>query len=191
MAGHTIKPLTLDTWDAFAALVEKHNGVWGGCWDSWFHESTPEADKSLGGPAFKRRMVELGRARASLVFDGDAAIGWCQYGALADVPRINHVKEWNAGLKEKPDYRIVCFFIDRDHRREGVAAEALDGALDLIVADGGGLVEAYPHDMTKVKKFTPSFVHNGTVPMFERVGFSLERSLGTQRTVMRKRVRAA
>jgi ribosomal protein S18 acetylase RimI-like enzyme len=28
--------------------------------------------------------------------------------------------------------RITCFFVDRDHRRSGVAREALDGALELI-----------------------------------------------------------
>jgi hypothetical protein len=28
----TIRPLTPQTWDAFADLAERHNGVWGGCW---------------------------------------------------------------------------------------------------------------------------------------------------------------
>jgi len=36
--------------------------------------------------------------------------------------------------------------MDRNHRREGVAAVALDGALDLIARAGGGVVEAYPQD---------------------------------------------
>ncbi|MEZ5721801.1 MAG: hypothetical protein R3D59_09140 [Paracoccaceae bacterium] len=26
------------TWDAYAALIERHNGVWGGCWCLVFHE---------------------------------------------------------------------------------------------------------------------------------------------------------
>ena len=28
----TIRPLTSDTWGAFADLVERHHGVFGGCW---------------------------------------------------------------------------------------------------------------------------------------------------------------
>jgi len=30
MSEFTVKPLGPDTWDAFAALAERHNGVWGG-----------------------------------------------------------------------------------------------------------------------------------------------------------------
>ncbi|HSM45585.1 MAG TPA: GNAT family N-acetyltransferase, partial [Acidimicrobiia bacterium] len=37
MAEYTVEPLRPDTWDAFARLVERHNGVWGGCWCLWFH----------------------------------------------------------------------------------------------------------------------------------------------------------
>ena len=28
----TVRALAADTWDAFADLVERHNGVFGGCW---------------------------------------------------------------------------------------------------------------------------------------------------------------
>ncbi|TIU37211.1 MAG: hypothetical protein E5W28_07565 [Mesorhizobium sp.] len=31
------KPLDMATWPDFAALVERHNGVWGGCWCMAFH----------------------------------------------------------------------------------------------------------------------------------------------------------
>jgi len=30
--GYRIESLTPQTWDAFADLAERHNGVWGGCW---------------------------------------------------------------------------------------------------------------------------------------------------------------
>lgn len=33
----TIKPLSPDTWDLFEALVERHNGIFGGCWCVAFH----------------------------------------------------------------------------------------------------------------------------------------------------------
>lgn len=29
--AHTIEPLSPTTWDAFAGLVERHNGIFGGC----------------------------------------------------------------------------------------------------------------------------------------------------------------
>ena len=38
VTDYTIKPLGPDTWNAFAALAERHNGVWGGCWCVWFQD---------------------------------------------------------------------------------------------------------------------------------------------------------
>lgn len=88
-------------------------------------------------------------------------MGWCQYGTPAELPNIYHRKAYEAGLVESPDYRITCFFVDRDHRREGVAAVALRGAMRLIAEAGGGVVEGYPQD-TQGKKATASFLYNGT-----------------------------
>ncbi len=82
---YTLQPLGPDTWDAFAALAERHNGVWGGCWCTWFH--TLHGEKTFSA-------------------------------------------EDNRDL----------------YRRDGVAATALRGALDLIAQEGGGIVEAYPQD---------------------------------------------
>ena len=32
-----VRPLDVDTWSAFARLVEANNGVWGGCWCTGLH----------------------------------------------------------------------------------------------------------------------------------------------------------
>ena len=82
------------------------------------------------------------------------------------------MREFSAGPGTFSHYRITCFFVDRDHRRKGVAALALAGALDLIAKAGGGVVEAYPQDVRK--KTSASFLYNGTRSMFERAGFDYE-----------------
>ncbi|WP_309710232.1 GNAT family N-acetyltransferase [Pseudolysinimonas sp.] len=191
MAEHVIRALSPETWDAYAALIEKHNGVWGGCWCTYFHEDT-DADrkKELGGPAFKKRMVELGIAHAALVFDGDQAIGWAEYGSPVELPNIYHRKERDASGIDPATYRITCFFVDRDHRRAGVAYEALQGALDLIAAVGGGVVESYPNTLVEGKKTSSSFLHNGTREMFEKAGFEFIRPLGLRKTIVRRVVPA-
>ena len=94
----TVTPLGPDTWDDFAALAERHNGVWGGCWCTWFHtmneEKTRNADDNR---ALKERLVDERRAHAALVFDGDLAVAWCQYGAPEELPNIKHRKAYEAG----------------------------------------------------------------------------------------------
>lgn len=191
MTDHLIKPLSTETWDAFAALVEKHNGVWGGCWCTSFHGDTEEdGKKTVSARAFKQRMVEQGIAHAALVFEGNDAIGWCEYGTIAELPRIYYRKEYEAGALVQPQFRITCFFIDRDHRRAGVSRDALNGALGLMAAAGGGVVEAYPQD-THGEKVTASFLYNGTRGLFEKAGFEFERPLGKTKCVMRKTIAAA
>jgi hypothetical protein len=68
-------------------------------------------DGEVGRP-WKERLVREGRAHAALVFDGEAAVAWCQYGSPEELPRIYHRKEWEAGLTgEPPAYRITCIFV--------------------------------------------------------------------------------
>ena len=183
---YVVKPLTPDTWDAFARMVDRHNGVFGGCWCTFFH--TFEAEKTHtaeGNRDLKQRLVDEGRAHAALVFDGDEAVAWCQYGAPEELPNIYHRKEYEATLDRLPDYRITCMFVDKLSRRKGVTALALRGALDLIAQAGGGVVEGYPHDNEGRKV---SVLYNGTRALFERAGFSYVRPKGTKNCVMRTTV---
>ncbi|MFZ0162759.1 MAG: GNAT family N-acetyltransferase [Trebonia sp.] len=191
MSEYTIKPLSTETWDAFARLCEKHNGMgFGQCWCTWFHPRRKDlgldADVEAGRP-YKEFLVREGRAHAALVFDGDVAIGWCQYGPPAELPSIFHKKEYEAGLESPPDYRLTCIFVDRNHRHEGVAAVAVQGALDLIAQAGGGVVEAYPQD-TAGKRISASFLYSATRSTFEKAGFGYERPKGKNHCVMRKTV---
>ena len=101
------------------------------------------------------------------------------HGAPEHLPR----KEYEAGLTRLPDYRLTCFFTDKDYRRQGVAAVALRGTLDLIASAGGGIVEAYPHD-TAGKKVSSSFLYSGTRKMFEDAGFTYDRRKGKGNCVM-------
>jgi hypothetical protein len=85
MIDYTVKALDSDTWDAFARGAERHNGVFGGCWCTWFH--TLHAEKTFtaeGNRALKQRLVDEGRAHA----------------ALAELDRLPH-------------YRITCLFVDK------------------------------------------------------------------------------
>ena len=191
VSEYAIRALDASTWDAFARLVEKHNGCgFGGCWCTWFHSREGRPEGEVGRP-WKERLVREGKAHAALVFDGDAAVAWCQYGSPEELPRIYHRKEWEAGLTgEPPAYRITCIFVDKRYRKHGYAKVALAGALDQIAAQGGGVVEGYPHEIGE-KRMNNSFVYNGTRTMYEQAGFEFVRSKGLKNTVMRRTIRPA
>jgi GNAT superfamily N-acetyltransferase len=188
---YVVRPLTPDTWNAFEGLAARHNGVFGGCWCTWFHPDCAERGRTAeGNRDLKKRWVEEGVAHAALVLDGDEAIAWAEYGTPEELPRIHHRKEYDATLDLLPDYRVTCIFVDRRYRRDGMASAALHGALDLIAQAGGGVVEGYPHD-TGGKKMSASFLYNGTRTMYERAGFELIRPKGMKNTVMRRTVEPA
>ncbi len=186
----TSKPLSPDTWPAFARLVEKHNGIFGGCWCISFHL---EPGETRHGPsaykAMKKARVWEGRAHAALVFDGQDAVGWCQFGPVAELPNIRSKKAYEEGLGDLPDWRITCFFVDRERRREGIADLALREALRQIARLGGGTIEAYPEDYAG-QKVSSSFLCSGTVGMFEKAGFDKTRKIAMRRWVVARKLPA-
>ena len=181
MAGFCVKPLDESTWPDFADLVERHNGVWGGCWCLNFHpEGAKRAESVAERREMKQRRVRDGRAHAALVFDGPACVGWCQFGPTEELTNIKHQRAYREGLTALPDWRITCFFVAKTHRGRGVAAAALEGALREIARLGGGTVESYPEDAAG-RSVSSSFLHNATLSLFERQGFERVRRLGKDR----------
>ena len=91
---YTTRPLDASTWDAFAELVERNNGIFGGCWCMAYHPDPSRTDAAQNR-AGKQRRVREGRAHAALVFDDSgAAQGWCQYGSPEELPGIKHRREY-------------------------------------------------------------------------------------------------
>jgi hypothetical protein len=64
---YTIKALDATTWEAFAALVDRNNGVFGGCWYVGFRSSGPDDEQrpAIRGGARRRRLRPF-RARHSM-----------------------------------------------------------------------------------------------------------------------------
>ncbi|MBK0330672.1 GNAT family N-acetyltransferase [Brachybacterium sp. MASK1Z-5] len=184
--AYDVRPLTPGTWPAFEALVDRHHGIFGGCWCTHFHKGCSACDLSLeDGRAIKRDLVEKGVAHAALVMDGEEAIAWAEFGTAEELPNIHHRKEYEATQEVVPDFRITCVFVDRRHRRHGLTEQAITGALDLIAQAGGGRVESYPHDLTQqTKKMSSSFLYNGTRRLYERLGFVYDRPKGLKNCVM-------
>ena len=84
-----------------------------------------------------------------------------------------------------PDWRIGCNYVRAGHRRHGVATDALAGALELIAAMGGGLVEGYPEPASAVPA---GFLFHGALSTFEQLGFTRERMIGKHRWVVSKKI---
>jgi hypothetical protein len=191
VGGYTVRALDPSTWPAFAELVEANGGIFGGCWCMGMHPDREEGD-DRGNRDRKLERVEAGTAHAALVFDGEGddarCLGWAQFGSPEEVPRIKNRAAYERSAPEgapPPTWRIGCCFVGKGHRRKGVSAAALAGALDLIAGLGGGTVEGYPEPAGAVPA---GFLYHGDLSTFEQLGFVRDRQIGKHRWVVTKQV---
>lgn len=185
---YTIRPLNTSTWDAFAELVERNNGIYGGCWCVAFHVEHHRGMTDRRG--LKERLVREGRARAAMAFDQDGlAQGWCQYGRPEELD-LRHAREYDKDPPPRADWRIACIFVDRRHRGTGVARAALEGALAEIGRQGGGRVEAIS-EVTAGREAQARFLFTATVELFEQVGFARGRQVGKHAWIVSRELEPA
>lgn len=181
-----MRELDGSTWDAFAELVERNNGIFGGCWCIGFHPERGQA--GISHRDAKEDRVRSDRAHAALVIDRDGvAQGWCQYGSPEELPNIKHRRKYDQKPPPLPDWRITCFYVDPKHRGEGIARIALAGALDQISVRGGGLVEAIP-EVTEGRVAHGRFLFSATFELFEEHGFERRRQVGKHAWIVSRHV---
>jgi GNAT superfamily N-acetyltransferase len=181
------KELSSDTWQDFARLFEKHGGVWGGCWCMFHHTTQGWSRRSARqNREEKELLVRSGKSHGVLVFDEDEQpFGWSQFGLREELPRVERKRGYkDAG--EDSLWRVTCFFIDKEHRKKGVAREALRAALEVMEREGAKTVEAYPPAMTR-EGYSSSFLWAGTKHLLSQFGFKQTRKLG-KTLVMSKRI---
>ena len=161
---YTIGRLEASSWNAFADLVVRNNGIYGGCWCAPNHI---EYQRGVSDPrTLKEELVRGGRAHAALVFDEEgSAQGWCQYG-VSDSLDLKHGREYRKDPPPPAKWRIACIFVDKRHRGQGIARIALEGAISQIAVAGGGRVEAIS-ETTQGREAQDRFLFSGTVELFE------------------------
>ena len=185
---YTTRPLDASTWDAFAELVERNNGIYGGCWCIGYHL---EYKRGVSDPrTLKEQLVRAGRAHAALVFDeDDVAQGWCQYGSPEELG-LKNSREYAKDPPTPARWRIACIFVDKRHRGQGIARAGLEGALAQIATAGGGLVEAVS-EATSGRDAQDRFLFSATVELFEQYGFTRGRQVGKHAWIVSREIAAA
>lgn len=186
--GMRILPLGPETWDAFAELVRRNNGIFGGCWCIGYH---PECGQRVDHAAVKRERVMFDGAHAALVVDAEGrAQAWAQYGDPDELSGIKHRRAYDKEPPPVPDWRLTCVFVDPKHRRRGLARFAVQGALDLIAQAGGGAVEAIS-EVTDGRTAHSRFLFSGTVELLEDMGFEKVRQVGKHAWILTHDVEAS
>ena len=193
---YSTKELTKDTLPDFERLFEKHPAPGAFiCWCLYHHGASAlalnEQHQSKAGRAArnreqKRELVENGRTHGILVYSKGEPVGWCQYGHMEELPRIDNNRSYRRlarGSDARSLWRITCFTVDKRYRKRWVASVALIAALEAIRNRGGGLVEAYP-----IIRWGAYREYLGTVSMFQKQGFKIAAPFGKSNVVMRRTI---
>lgn len=167
-----IHPLTPDCWDDLEALFGE-NGAVGGCWCMWWRMNGREYDANKGAnnrEAFKS-IVERGDAPGLLAYDEGRAVGWCSIAPRETfAARFNNRSPMFKPVDDLPVWSIVCYFIHKDYRSQGIANALLDAAVTFAKDNGATTVEAYPKEAPP-ERMTDNFVYTGTLDMYRKAGF--------------------
>jgi GNAT superfamily N-acetyltransferase len=166
-----VVPATPDRWDDVQRLAGER-GFSSGCWCMWWRCSSQEYSERHG-EGLRGDMEALvcgGTEPGLLAYAGDDPVGWVALAPRAEYPRLNRSRKLKP-VDDQPVWAITCFYIDRHHRRRGVAAALLGAAVDYARSRGAEIVEAYPIDTTAGAKAASSDLYTGTLPLFERAGF--------------------
>jgi GNAT superfamily N-acetyltransferase len=85
------------------------------------------ARKGEGNRRAMQQIVESGEVPGLLAYDDGQPVGWCAVAPRESFPRF----ERSVLLKridQQPVWSIVCFYVARSHRRQGVMSTLIDGA---------------------------------------------------------------
>ena len=193
---YSTKELTKHTLPDFEKLFEKHPAPGAFmCWCMYHHRVRPltvnkqrhsNVKSAASNRQQKRELVENERSHGILVYAKGEPVGWCQYGYMEELPRIDYNRGYRRHAREsnaKRLWRITCFTVDKKYRRRGVASAALNAALKAIRNKGGGLVEAYP-----ITRWGAYREYLGTVSMFQNERFKIVAPFGKSNVVMRRTI---
>jgi len=150
------------------------------CWCMAWRQmpSKLRGDKAAKKAQLKER-VRTGTPIGILGYVGGEPVAWCSVGPRASFRRLP--EEYNRGRVENV-WSIVCFFIHRKFRGQGLTPRLIGAAVAYARQTGADVVEAYPVD-----KSSPSYRFMGLKSNFERAGFVNVGKAGTRRHVMQLR----
>lgn len=163
------------------------NGACGGCWCMYWRTKRGEDwDAVKGAPARRRlkHLLENEGAIGILAYEEDSPIGWTTLGPKTMFDRVERAPSLRTPDGETA-WCIPCFFIERQHRGQGVAKTLLKAAERLARARGAPALEGYPIQ-PQGSRVPGAFAFTGVPSLFESAGFEriVERERG--KLVMRK-----
>ena len=165
----TFHPLTQKLWRDFEMLFGD-NGACGGCWCMhWklrgkaFSENKGESNRQI-----QKSIVDAKIVPGLIAYSEGYPVGWVAVEPRSQYPKLAHSRVLKP-IDDQEVWSVTCLFVEKKHRRKGVAVALLNAAVEHAQAHGAKIVEGYPIE-TK-NEAPPVFIFTGTSSAFTQAGF--------------------
>ena len=183
----TFHPLTPERWADFEKLFGPR-GACAGCWCMYWRLTRSQFDQQQG--ELNRRsikaLVDSGNIPGILAYVDDEPVGWCSIAPrqeFATLARSRILKP----VDDQPVWSVVCFFVTRKYRRQGLTIQLLNAAVEYATSKGATIIEGYPVE-PKEGKAPDVFVFTGLSSAFKQAGFKEVLRRSETRPIMRRYV---
>ena len=165
MSDLEFHPLTSDRWPDLVKLFE-HHGNPGYCWCMTWRAASAEYQQ-LGSAGRKRALRSLVKAAVPigiLAYQAGEPVGWCSIAPRETYPRLENSRALKR-IDDQPVWAVVCFFVSRKMRRQGLSVQLLQAAVKYAISEGAQIIEGYP------VKPGQSYQFMGSPSIFKAAGF--------------------
>lgn len=110
-------------------------------------------------------------------------MGWCSVAPREAFPALERSRVLKR-VDDQPVWSVVCFFIAKPYRRQGLTVSLLKAAAEYARQAGARIVEGYPEDPKKADIPAP-FAFTGLASAFLQAGFVEVLRRSATRPIMR------
>lgn len=187
----SVFPLTPERWPDLETLFGPR-GACGGCWCMFWRQTRSEYDNSKGEANRQalKFLVDSGEPPGLIAYAAKSAdvstitpVGW-----IAVAPRLAYSALARSRVlkpvDDQPVWSIVCFFVSRRYRRQGLTAQLIQAAVHHAASHDAAIVEGYPVEPTQ-GKYPDTFAFSGLPGPFIKAGFVEVARRSPNRPVMR------
>ncbi len=178
-------PVTPDRWGDLERLFGVH-GAYAGCWCMWWRLSRAEFSRRSAAErrAGLKELVDTGHPPGILAYADGEPIAWVSIGPRESFPPLERSRTLKR-VDDRPVWSIVCFFVAKPHRNQGLMVRLLEGAVAYAASQGAQVVEGYPSDPGDARVNGGSEGFMGLESAFRKAGFAEVARPSARRPIMR------
>jgi len=151
----------------------------------WFRLKRSRFIKQKGSGnrrAFKK-IVFSDEVPGLLAYVGDQPVGWCAVAPRDAYPVLARSRVLKP-IDDQPVWSVVCFFVARGFRRQGLTTRLLKAAAAHARGKGAAILEGYPV-MARKGVMPDAFAYTGLPAAFLKAGFAEVARRSPIRPIMR------